>query len=571
MEEDLFEDKNERKKSGKHEESEASADEASDVFAEDERNTEEIQINDAIEEVFNDFEEKEAVENGNNENWIPLDDEEGLDIPEEDADIEKHEEIEEIDLEDVLKEDEEEAGISVEKEGEKIGSEDDIEDKNGNKIEIDDILEDFDDYDEAEVSNDGDDKAWIPLDDEDELETKGDDDDIGVEEGLEEDVAENEEEEELDLEKIIEEEGLDISNGIEDNAENAEAPPWEEEVEIPLHGTTKTPKKKKTILIAFIFFLVALTGIGLYGFYQFKMISEKQKHIIKGEEPSSSHVIKKTLSKGETAATPVTKAEEKPLTDRLQVAENALPLISGEPLLEAHEGILYRFLPQANDEDLSDILTFFIANQPVWTSFDTTTGALTGTPDSEDVGIYKRIAILVTDGRATASLPVFDIIVTGTATEEVKKKNEGTEPVTPIDEKKPEGKPVAKINPVKEKETIVERDTYSLPDLTELIKQMECLDAALEYHKTVRDIPQAYSLKLEVDCVEKSVQVAYQACDFDPRMFILPRQINGRNCFIVFWGLYHTKNEALKALSSVPAFFENQETKPKLIILKQYL
>ena len=571
MEEDLFEDKNERKKSGKHEESEASADEASDVFAEDERNTEEIQINDAIEEVFNDFEEKEAVENGNNENWIPLDDEEGLDIPEEDADIEKHEEIEEIDLEDVLKEDEEEAGISVEKEGEKIGSEDDIEDKNGNKIEIDDILEDFDYYDETEVSNDGDDKAWIPLDDEDELETKGDDDDIGVEEGLEEDVAENEEEEELDLEKIIEEEGLDISNGIEDNAENAEAPPWEEEVEIPLHGTTKTPKKKKTILIAFIFFLVALTGIGLYGFYQFKMISEKQKHIIKGEEPSSSHVIKKTLSKGETAATPVTKAEEKPLTDRLQVAENALPLISGEPLLEAHEGILYRFLPQANDEDLSDILTFFIANQPVWTSFDTTTGALTGTPDSEDVGIYKRIAILVTDGRATASLPVFDIIVTGTATEEVKKKNEGTEPVTPIDEKKPEGKPVAKINPVKEKETIVERDTYSLPDLTELIKQMECLDAALEYHKTVRDIPQAYSLKLEVDCVEKSVQVAYQACDFDPRMFILPRQINGRNCFIVFWGLYHTKNEALKALSSVPAFFENQETKPKLIILKQYL
>jgi len=571
MEEDLFEDKNERKKSGKHEESEASADEASDVFAEDERNTEEIQINDAIEEVFNELDEKEAVEDGNKENWIPLDDEKGLDIPEENADIEEHEEIEEIDLEDVLKEDEEEAGISVEKEGEKIGSEDDIEDKNGNKIEIDDILEDFDDYDEAEVSNDGDDKAWIPLDDEDELETKGDDDDIGVEEGLEEDVAENEEEEELDLEKIIEEEGLDISNGIEDNTENAEAPPWEEEVEIPLHGTAKTPKKKKTILIAFIFFLVALTGIGLYGFYQFKMISEKQKHIIQGEEPSSSHVIKKTLSKGETAATPVTKAEEKPLTDRLQVAENALPLISGEPLLEAHEGILYSFLPQTNDEDLSDILTFFIANQPAWTSFDTTTGALTGTPDSKDVGIYKRIAILVTDGRATASLPVFDIIVTGTATEEVKKKNEGTEPVTPIDEKKPEGKPVAKIDPVKEKETIVERDTYSLPDLTELIKQMEYLDAALEYHKTVRDIPQAYSLKLEVDCVEKSVQVAYQACDFDPRMFILPRQINGRNCFIVFWGLYPTKNEAVKALSSVPAFFENQETKPKLIILKQYL
>ena len=65
--------------------------------------------------------------------------------------------------------------------------------------------------------------------------------------------------------------------------------------------------------------------------------------------------------------------------------------------------------------------------------------------------------------------------------------------------------------------------------------------------------------------------MAYHACNFDPRMFILPKEINGRDCFIVFWGLYATKNEALKALSSIPAFFKNQGVKPTLIILKQYL
>ena len=575
MEEDLFEDEKERKTSTKREEPEVIADETPDAFAEDgtaedpsdseeEEDLEAIQIDEAIEEVFKDYDETEGVDD-DDENWIPLDDEEDPDILAEDDDIGDHEEIEAIDLEDVLKEDAEEADIDIRKEDEKIDSEDNIEGDNEDEIDIDDILEDFEDSEEKKASDNGNGKAWIPLDDKDDFETKEEDDDIGVEEGLEHDIAE----EELDLEKIIEEEGLDISNGIEDNAENAEAPPWEKEIEIPLHGTAEIPKKKNTILVAFIFFLVALTGIGLYGFYKFKIISEKQNHIIKGEEQASSFVTEKIPSGGKNTTAPIKKAEDKAQADRQKMAENAAPVISGEPLLEAREGVPYSFFPKANDADPSNKLTFFIANQPVWTSFDISTGALTGTPDNGDVGAYKRIAILVTDGRATASLPAFDITVTGAA--EVRKKNEEGEQVAPIAEKKIAAQDVASTGPVKEKTSMAETDPYLLPDLSDLIKQMEFRDAAIEYHKNVRHVPQAYSLKLEVDCVEKSVQMAYHACNFDPRMFILPREINGRDCFIVFWGLYATKNEALKALSSIPALFKTQKTKPKLIILKQYL
>ena len=44
-------------------------------------------------------------------------------------------------------------------------------------------------------------------------------------------------------------------------------------------------------------------------------------------------------------------------------------------------------------------------------SFDTSTGALTGTPDNDDVGTDSDIVITVSDGDATASLSSFSITV----------------------------------------------------------------------------------------------------------------------------------------------------------------
>jgi len=163
------------------------------------------------------------------------------------------------------------------------------------------------------------------------------------------------------------------------------------------------------------------------------------------------------------------------------------------------------------------------------------------------VSTHEKIAILVSDGKATASSPLFDITVIGAGPGKVQEKNK---------EVTPEG---------------VKADLYTIPDLTDLIKLSELKDAAIEYHKTVRHVPKAYTLKLEVDCVEDSVQVAYRNADFDNRMFILPKDIQGKACFIVFWGLYATKTEALEALASVPACFRDQEIKPKLTIIKQYL
>jgi len=174
-------------------------------------------------------------------------------------------------------------------------------------------------------------------------------------------------------------------------------------------------------------------------------------------------------------------------------------------------------------------------------------------------------------GATTASLPDFTSAVTEVApvvAEEKKAQQEKLTLETEFEKKEaPKEQPEEKKEIVKE----VEVGQYTPPDLTDLIKQSEFQNAALEYHKEVKQFPNAYALKLEVVCAGKSVQTAFQQGNFDRRMFILPKEINGKSCFVIFWGLYTKKNDAIKALSSIPAFFSNQATKPELVLIKQYL
>ncbi len=97
------------------------------------------------------------------------------------------------------------------------------------------------------------------------------------------------------------------------------------------------------------------------------------------------------------------------------VATNSAPTISGTPATSVNEGATYEFTPGASDAD-GDALVFDVANRPSWSSFDTTTGRLSGTPASGDTGSYGNIVISVSDGQDSASLPAFTITVQALAT-----------------------------------------------------------------------------------------------------------------------------------------------------------
>jgi hypothetical protein len=94
---------------------------------------------------------------------------------------------------------------------------------------------------------------------------------------------------------------------------------------------------------------------------------------------------------------------------------NAPPTIQGQPGSSVLAGQAYNFRPTATDPN-GDTLTFSAANLPDWAALNQSTGAVTGTPTSSDVGTYSGITITVSDGTATASLTAFAITVTDVAT-----------------------------------------------------------------------------------------------------------------------------------------------------------
>jgi hypothetical protein len=92
---------------------------------------------------------------------------------------------------------------------------------------------------------------------------------------------------------------------------------------------------------------------------------------------------------------------------------NVAPTLSGTPAGTAIVGQPYNFTPVGDDAN-DDELTYSISNRPSWLSFTPSTGALSGTPASGDVGTTGAIVISVSDGQATASME-FTITVSNEA------------------------------------------------------------------------------------------------------------------------------------------------------------
>lgn len=90
---------------------------------------------------------------------------------------------------------------------------------------------------------------------------------------------------------------------------------------------------------------------------------------------------------------------------------NAIPVIGGTPATSVAANQTYSFKPTASDAN-GNTLSFTIGNKPSWAAFDAATGRLYGTPTSSNVGAYSSIMIIVTDGKASVSLPTFSITVT---------------------------------------------------------------------------------------------------------------------------------------------------------------
>lgn len=89
--------------------------------------------------------------------------------------------------------------------------------------------------------------------------------------------------------------------------------------------------------------------------------------------------------------------------------------ISGTPPTAVNVGSAYAFTPTTTNPS-GTTLTFNIQNKPIWATFDTNNGTLSGSPATDNVGSYGNIVISVSDGSTNASLAPFSINVTQVST-----------------------------------------------------------------------------------------------------------------------------------------------------------
>ncbi|BCD99391.1 hypothetical protein MARGE09_P3593 [Marinagarivorans cellulosilyticus] len=101
-------------------------------------------------------------------------------------------------------------------------------------------------------------------------------------------------------------------------------------------------------------------------------------------------------------------------------AVNDAPVLTGTASAMVDEDGNYSFTPMISDNDTGDTLTFSVQNLPAWATFDPATGAITGTPTNDDVGVARDIIVSVSDGKTTTMLQSFSITVANT--------NDATEP-----------------------------------------------------------------------------------------------------------------------------------------------
>jgi hypothetical protein len=94
---------------------------------------------------------------------------------------------------------------------------------------------------------------------------------------------------------------------------------------------------------------------------------------------------------------------------------NRAPVVSGTPSTSVVAGNAYAFRPTGSDPE-GRALTWSITNRPSWAAFSTTTGALTGTPTSSQVGTTSNIVITASDGTNRTSLRAFNVAVNSPGT-----------------------------------------------------------------------------------------------------------------------------------------------------------
>lgn len=110
------------------------------------------------------------------------------------------------------------------------------------------------------------------------------------------------------------------------------------------------------------------------------------------------------------APTALASAGASPTVHTASVTTNRAPIMRGTPTAKIAAGSYFSFQPAARDPE-GKLLKFRIKNKPSWASFDATTGTLFGTPNRSQMGTYRKIQIIASDGKKSTAMKPFTVRV----------------------------------------------------------------------------------------------------------------------------------------------------------------
>jgi len=111
-----------------------------------------------------------------------------------------------------------------------------------------------------------------------------------------------------------------------------------------------------------------------------------------------------------SATAGTTHASLAPFSIVVKALANSPPVVSGSPATTVVSGHPYAFQPTATDPNGLKIV-FSASNLPSWATFNTSTGLVSGTPTTANVGTWSNIVITAYDGYYKGTLPAFNIVV----------------------------------------------------------------------------------------------------------------------------------------------------------------
>ena len=94
---------------------------------------------------------------------------------------------------------------------------------------------------------------------------------------------------------------------------------------------------------------------------------------------------------------------------------NDAPIITSTAVTAVNEDAAYSYTVTTNDVD-SDTVTITGTTAASWMSFNTNTGALTGTPTNSHVGSHSVVISTASDGNGGSVTDTFSVVVSETLT-----------------------------------------------------------------------------------------------------------------------------------------------------------